>query len=358
MRFLAAVGFLATLCAGTVTACGLLGGSDSKPPVDNMGSGGVRACVQGDETCPCYPNNSCNAGLVCASGRCVSLGGGSGGTTVSPGSGGTTVSPGSGGTTVNPGSGGSVTSGSGGSVGTGTGGARPCTTGDEGCGCYPNNTCNGTLTCASQLCVNVGGGSGGRATSGTGGTVSAGTGGAPAGTGGAAPPANLVDDFRDCDGSILENQGRKGPWYNLNATGSTLVFGPAPSTSWGDQSCGAYLTGACPGCDVAGVGVILAPGSYDLRSYLGFRVSYESGAALYIAVKTTNGSNFGYARSARVAPTGAPGTGSMTRTINFADLTPDATYHGLQWVSEFHFTIDDASKQTGFGLGIHRLELF
>ena len=36
-----------------------------------------------------------------------------------------------------------------------------CTTGSERCACYPNNTCDGTLTCASHLCVSLGtGGSG------------------------------------------------------------------------------------------------------------------------------------------------------------------------------------------------------
>lgn len=43
-------------------------------------------------------------------------------------------------------SGGGGTTGSSSSTG-------PCTTGDAGCACYPNKTCNGTLTCTSGICA-------------------------------------------------------------------------------------------------------------------------------------------------------------------------------------------------------------
>ncbi len=84
-------------------------------------------------------------------------------------------------------SGGAATGGlsSSGGVTTGgaTGGEAPCTTGDERCACYPNDTCNDDLTCASNLCVRrPGTGGGGGAPSGSGG--SGGVGGAP--TGGAS----------------------------------------------------------------------------------------------------------------------------------------------------------------------------
>jgi hypothetical protein len=52
-----------------------------------------------------------------------------------------------------------------------------CTTGSEGCACYPNDTCNAPFTCASHLCVNLG----------TGGTGQGGmpaSGGSPAVSGG------------------------------------------------------------------------------------------------------------------------------------------------------------------------------
>jgi hypothetical protein len=79
-------------------------------------------------------------------------------------------------TTGSPGSGGSgATGGNGGT--TGTGGSSGCTTGNEGCACFANNTCNGSLMCLSHLCVNAGG----AGSNGSGGTTA--TGGVP-GTGG------------------------------------------------------------------------------------------------------------------------------------------------------------------------------
>ena len=51
-------------------------------------------------------------------------------------------------------------SSSGGGGGGGTSGSSsstptvgPCTTGDAGCACYPNKTCNGTLSCVSGICA-------------------------------------------------------------------------------------------------------------------------------------------------------------------------------------------------------------
>ena len=38
--------------------------------------GGVGGCPVGSETCPCYPNDTCNTGLTCASHLCVNLGAG------------------------------------------------------------------------------------------------------------------------------------------------------------------------------------------------------------------------------------------------------------------------------------------
>src|SRR5215510_12903951 len=69
---------------------------------------------------------------------------------------------------------------------TGSGGAGPCVTGDEGCACYGNNTCNGTLRCLSRLCVSLTGSGGSAAgTVGSGGTGDGGTTGG-AGTTGSA----------------------------------------------------------------------------------------------------------------------------------------------------------------------------
>ena len=49
----------------------------------------------------------------------------------------------------------------------GTDGPGSCPTGVEGCSCYPNDTCNVGLTCASHLCVSFGAGG----ASGTGGSI-------------------------------------------------------------------------------------------------------------------------------------------------------------------------------------------
>lgn len=151
---------------------------------------------------------------------------------------------------------------------------------------------------------------------------------------------------------VREVDGRKGAWYSLNAA-NTPTFGPPPSSSWTDQSCGAFLTGICPSCSVAGLAAIIAAGSYDLSPYSGISVKFESDATLYIAVKTSNGSTFGYLRSGAVPGTGTGGT----RTVYFNSMTPDANFHGLSWAQEIHFTLDDYSKENGFGLGIHEVRL-
>jgi len=172
------------------------------------------------------------------------------------------------------------------------------------------------------------------------------------GSGGVQTPVTLIDDFADCDGNIIEVDGRNGVWYNLNGSASnTMTVGQAPD-GW-TPGCGVYLVGNCPSCEVAGLAVILAAGTYDLSGYQGISVTFESEATLYVAVKTTNGSSYSYLRSSEVLGTGSGGT----RMIYFASMTPDAGFHGLNWAQEIHFTIDDYSKEMGFGLGISRLEL-
>ncbi|HEX7597599.1 MAG TPA: hypothetical protein VF518_05255 [Polyangia bacterium] len=50
----------------------------------------------------------------------------------------------------NSGGGGTTTSGK---TSTTTSTTGPCVTGDAGCSCYPNKTCNGTLSCVSGICA-------------------------------------------------------------------------------------------------------------------------------------------------------------------------------------------------------------
>jgi alpha-tubulin suppressor-like RCC1 family protein len=64
---------------------GACGGTDiqrwASPEANgDAATGGARECPAGTETCHCYGNSTCNAGLVCASNLCVALGsGGAGG---------------------------------------------------------------------------------------------------------------------------------------------------------------------------------------------------------------------------------------------------------------------------------------
>jgi hypothetical protein len=134
----------------------------------------------------------------------------------------------------------------------GAGGAAECPAGSETCACFPAKTCQTGLTCASNLCVRVGGtggssgaggnigpggsvgsggnigpggsigsggnigpggsiGSGGSVVVGSGGSV--GSGGA-SGAGGLGPPANnqiVNGDF---------NSGSSAPWHVTNGSGS------------------------------------------------------------------------------------------------------------------------------------------
>ena len=71
----AALVLVAAACkGGTATGMGETGGS----PGPN--GGGEPACPDGSETCSCYGNDTCDDGLTCASGLCVVLPGGAGGT--------------------------------------------------------------------------------------------------------------------------------------------------------------------------------------------------------------------------------------------------------------------------------------
>lgn len=54
-------------------------------------------------------------------------------------------------------------------------GAGECEVGDEGCECYPNETCNEDLSCLSNFCVDPDGGTGGSDGGGTGGSGSGGS---------------------------------------------------------------------------------------------------------------------------------------------------------------------------------------
>ncbi|HEX4341240.1 MAG TPA: hypothetical protein VH062_35265 [Polyangiaceae bacterium] len=101
---------------------------------------------------------------------------------------------------------------SGGDASTGADAQSACAIGNEGCHCYGNKTCNGGLTCASDLCVNLGGptAAGGAAgQSGSGGTTGAGGTGAGgsranggAGNGGAGGAHQCFPDQTICNDDV------------------------------------------------------------------------------------------------------------------------------------------------------------
>jgi hypothetical protein len=157
------------------------------------GSGGASGivdaaiCPAGTEACACYPNDTCNAGLTCASHLCVSLGAG------------------------------------------GSGGDSGCPTGAELCPCYANDTCNTGLTCASHLCVSLGAGG----ASGAGGSADAGRkdGGADLGGGSADAPSGNIADVAGTDGttggqpfSLLVAEGIPGPTIPQSQWNGVLQF--------------------------------------------------------------------------------------------------------------------------------------
>jgi Carbohydrate binding domain len=105
-------------CVVVLLVAPLVGGcSHDYAALDGTSADG--GCSVGDETCVCFPNSTCQAGLTCASDRCVRVGGtGTGGSVGNGGTVGTGGSPGNAGTV---GTGGSI--GTGGT--TGTGGSGP-----------------------------------------------------------------------------------------------------------------------------------------------------------------------------------------------------------------------------------------
>jgi hypothetical protein len=90
----------------------------------------------------------------------------------------TAIAPGCASPYKNPGT--QTLDGTGGSDATSPGTGIDCPAGSEGCDCYGNGSCNVDLVCASQLCVNLNGLTGGSA----GGTSGNGNGGAPSVSGG------------------------------------------------------------------------------------------------------------------------------------------------------------------------------
>jgi len=301
--------------AGGTTGAG--GGATGS--AGTTGSGGRGQCPTGSEGCACYGNDSCDSGLECLSHLCVATTGTGGSATGTGGSGtggstaGTAGATGSGGSTAGTagttGTGGSGTGGSAaGTAGaTGTGGSSQCTTGSEGCACYANDTCNGTLKCLSHLCVSLTGtagttGTGGSATgtagttgtggsaTGTAGTTSTGgsaTGTAgTTGTGGSGTAGTSGGNTLTFDAGVImagsNNFGIVGAIYTFSdGAGSTIT----PNCT--SDTCFASVTGPGPFC-VSGTGTTVLLNSstlqYDYATYWGAALGMD----LYNPTNTSN----------------------------------------------------------------------
>lgn len=345
--------------AGCMALLGLLACNASSSGGDSS------ACDEGSEGCDCYPNDTCDAGLRCTEdGKCEDQSSGissSGGA----GSGGSSASGGASGSSGGGGGGDASSGGAGPSGGTGgdssgaggsSGGSGGVTNGSGGSSAGGGPGVGGAVATGGSGGITSGSGGSGAGSGGSG----AGSGGSSGGSGGTPAGSGVIDDFADCDEEIPAVEGRNGVWYTFASDTSYIesAIGSAPlseNTIWGDESCGAFMNGVCYGCPTTGIGVILNDGVHDLSSWLGIRFTIESAGPVYVAVKTTDENSYGYAWSDAVAYTGST---SASRTVYFADLSPDASFHGLEWAQEIQFTVDDYGKDNGFRLAIHHLELF
>lgn len=119
-------------------------------------------------------------------------------------------------------------------IGTGCGDdASTASPGTEGNACYPNGTCNGTLSCLSNLCVDAG-------VAGTGGGGDGGTsGGGSGGDGGMSVDASLIDATAD-SGALDASADARIDGTDA-ASGSTIDAGTADATTsdaWTDATVG------------------------------------------------------------------------------------------------------------------------
>ena len=110
-----------------------------------------------------------------------------------------------------------------------------CETGNEGCPCYPNKTCNDDLTCASRLCVSLGAGgnSGNPSSNAQGGTIAI-----------AGSEVTVVGGTISTGGTGSSNGGQPSVGGSLtlggtSATGSNV--GNGGKTSAGSDSGGYYV---------------------------------------------------------------------------------------------------------------------
>lgn len=121
--------------------------------------------------------------------------------------------------------------GGGGNSGSSSPPSTGCTTGDAGCACYPNKTCNGTLTCTSGICAYGGGGGGGAGGGGGGSTCGAGN--------GLCCPGNYctIGSAKGYQYSYSDREDGGGSSATLASSSRTCVSGRAVGASCETQSC-------------------------------------------------------------------------------------------------------------------------
>jgi hypothetical protein len=340
-----------------IAACSSSGGKDA---------GTDAACPAGSETCACYGNGTCNAGLTCASNLCVNFTG-AGGTATTTGSGGSSGT-GQAGTTgaagsATTGSGGSPT-GSGGSTMTGSGGS---TTSGSGGSVVTTGTGGSNVTTGAGGSVVTTGTGGSVVTTGTGGSiVTTGTGGSPAcscptnqqcTTDGHCTNPNVIDDFWDCNKTIDLIAGRSGGWYAAADVGINLTFAVGtPPSGFTDQTCGAWTTGGPTGNGTTTFGIMGASMTtgdlpYSFVGYSGLNVNIE-GQSVGFVIKTTGTGYFQYILPAT--------SGAQTFTVAFTSFATrgdsQVSTLNLANVTDIQFNVLDPSK--GYGFVVHALSLY
>lgn len=243
-----------------------------------------------------------------------------------------------------------------------------CIDGNEGCACYPNETCNDGLTCLSMLCVDAGpldasaDGSNSATGGATGGAMTSTSSSPPdpdgsdSGTSGACggAPSNTLDNFFSCDPQICPIDGRSGDWFAFaddDVSQSFMVSMLPPD--WVDNSCAAWTEGGSSGgaAGYAIIGFPLANGEpYDISDYDGVTVHMESGGAVLFIARTAGDGAFG----GWLWPT----VGTEARSLPFSEMFPQEgseldAFDPTQ-VVDFLFA---AENPYGFGYAIHGVEL-
>jgi hypothetical protein len=310
---------------------------------------------------------------------------------------------------------GSCSSG-GGSGGKGGSGGGGCPAGSETCACYGNGTCNVGLSCASNLCVNLGGGAGATGTGGssmatggspgTGGAVATGgtpgTGGSASGTGGVtgtggatatggvmgtggsvgtggsgtggAPACScsgslqctddghcanpkVIDDFWDCNKSINLINGRNGGWYAAADVGVNLAFAVGtPPSGFSDQTCGAWSTGGPTGngtTTYAIMGASMTSGDLPYSFAGSTGLSVNfEGQSVGFVIKTAGNGYFQKILSDT--------SGAQTFQVPFTAFTmrgdSEVTTLDLTAVTDIQFNVLDPSM--GYGFVVHAISLY